>query len=77
MRYVKRVTLTVGFLILFLKGSGKTTTVLHLAKASTLNEQILLLTYNARLKIETREKAVHFSLHNLEVHSYHSFGVKV
>mmetsp|Transcript_31252 Transcript_31252/g.44920 ORF Transcript_31252/g.44920 Transcript_31252/m.44920 type:complete len:889 (-) Transcript_31252:2644-5310(-) len=57
-------------------GSGKTTTVLHLAKASSVDEKILLLTYNARLKIETREKAVRFALHNLEVHSYHSFGVK-
>lgn len=36
-------------------GSGKTTTVLHMAQILE-NESILLLTYNARLKIDTRKK---------------------
>jgi hypothetical protein len=52
-------------------GSGKTTTVLHIAAASP-GKRILLLTYNARLKTETRRRAA--GLKNLEVHSYHSFG---
>lgn len=56
-------------------GSGKTTTNLHLAKYY-YNQNILLLTYNAKLKIETREKAKLLGISNLEVHSYHSFCVK-
>ena len=55
-------------------GSGKTTTVLHMAKM-LVNQNILLLTYNARLKLETRQKKDELKLNNLEVHSYHSFCV--
>mgnify|MGYP005748925315 CR=1 FL=1 len=56
-------------------GSGKTTTNLHIAlKNRDLN--ILLLTYNARLKIETTEKVEKLGLSNMEVRSYHSFCVK-
>jgi hypothetical protein len=56
-------------------GSGKTTTILHLALARP-ERRSLLLTYNARLKQETREKCVSLQITNLEVHSYHSFCVK-
>ena len=56
-------------------GSGKTTTVLHMARKYN-NRSTLLLTYNARLKIETREKAESLGLNNLEVHTYHSFCVR-
>jgi ribonucleoside-diphosphate reductase alpha subunit len=56
-------------------GSGKTTTNLHIAlKYSTYN--ILLLTYNAKLKIETRDRVKKFNIKNLEVHNYHSFCCK-
>ena len=56
-------------------GSGKTTTNIYIAKKySDLN--ILLLTYNAKLKMETREKVSNLNIKNLEVHSYHSFCVK-
>jgi hypothetical protein len=55
-------------------GSGKTTTVLHMAQILD-NESILLLTYNARLKIETRKKKNDLELNNLDVDSYHSFCV--
>ena len=56
-------------------GSGKTTCNLHIAKYFTqLN--ILLLTYNAKLKIETREKVSKLNILNLETQSYHSFCVK-
>ena len=56
-------------------GSGKTTCNLHIAKHfSDMN--ILLLTYNSKLKIETREKAKKLGIFNIEVHSYHSFCVK-
>ena len=56
-------------------GSGKTTTNMFIAQ--TYPEQnILLLTYNAKLKLETRDKAKEWGLSNIEVHSYHSFCVK-
>ena len=56
-------------------GSGKTTTNLYVAK-QLRSQNILLLTYNARLKDETRNKVKINGLTNLEVHSYHSFCVK-
>lgn len=56
-------------------GSGKTTCNLHIAKYFT-NMNILLLTYNSKLKIETREKVKLVGIHNIEAHSYHSFCVK-
>ena len=56
-------------------GSGKTTCNLHIAKKfNKLN--ILLLTYNAKLKLETRNKIKILGLKNMETHSYHSFCVK-
>ena len=56
-------------------GSGKTTSVLHTAR-KLQGKRVLLLTYNARLKHECRAKRDNHGLHNLEVHSYHSMGVK-
>jgi len=56
-------------------GSGKTTTCLHIAKKFN-DKKILLLTYNARLKQETREKRTKLQLNNLDVQSFHSFGIK-
>ncbi len=53
-------------------GSGKTTTVLHIAKKYT-NNKILLLTYNKRLKEETRTKIVQLKLENIIAENYHSF----
>ena len=62
-------------------GSGKTTTILHIANTyklfskSTTKEgsSILALVYNAKLKTETREKKKKFKLNNLEVHNFHAF----
>ena len=56
-------------------GSGKTTTVLHIAKDYE-DESILLLTYNKKLRIETDNRAKALGLTNLHVHNYHSFAVK-
>jgi hypothetical protein len=56
-------------------GSGKTTTSIYIAK-KYINYNILLLTYNAKLKLETRQKAIQNSVFNLEIHTYHSFCVK-
>ena len=56
-------------------GSGKTTTNLYIAKSfPKLN--ILLLTYNAKLKVETRDRIDSLNITNIETHSYHSFCVK-
>lgn len=54
-------------------GSGKTTTVIHLAKQ--VNKSVLQLTYNSALKFEVRKKVIAEGVNNLEVHSYHSFAV--
>jgi hypothetical protein len=56
-------------------GSGKTTTCLHVAKSNP-TKAVFQLTYNARLKLETRARASQLSIHNIEVHSYHAFFVK-
>lgn len=56
-------------------GSGKTTTNLFIAKKYT-DKNILLLTYNKKLKFETREKVLKNNIKNMEIHSYHSFCVK-
>lgn len=60
-------------------GSGKTTTSLQIA-IHNMTKKILLLTYNSRLKLETRTKVANLIKNNmiiqLEVHSYHSFNVK-
>ena len=56
-------------------GSGKTTTNLYIAKEFQ-DHNILLLTYNSKLKIETRERVKKYKIKNLEVHSFHSFCVK-
>lgn len=53
-------------------GAGKTSTVLFVAK-EFCNKKVLVLTYNAQLKEETRKRAE--DLCNLDVHSYHSFCV--
>lgn len=60
-------------------GSGKTTTILHLAKTMQdlgNSDIILLLTYNKKLKLETRKKIDLLGLKNIEAHSYHSCAVK-
>jgi hypothetical protein len=56
-------------------GAGKTTTVLYAATIFT-RQSILLLTYNAKLKFETRDRCDLLGLRNIEVHSYHSFCVR-
>jgi hypothetical protein len=55
-------------------GSGKTTTVLHISKEYKLN--ILLLTYNKKLRLETKKKRDALAITNLEIHTYHSFCVR-
>jgi hypothetical protein len=56
-------------------GAGKTTLALHIS-LSFPDLDILLLTYNKRLKADTRKKVELLDIGNMEVHSYHSFCVK-
>lgn len=56
-------------------GSGKTTSILHIATTFD-NLKILTLTYNKRLKIDSRYKIRELNLKNIEIHSYHSFCFK-
>ena len=53
-------------------GSGKTTTVCLMAK-SLPNENFLLLTYNKRLKHETKDRVRKNHIFNVRVENYHSF----
>ena len=55
-------------------GSGKSTTVFSIAHEYT-DKSILLLTYNASLRLETKERARNFGLDNIDVHTFHSLGV--
>lgn len=56
-------------------GSGKTTTILHIAQSNP-QKRTLVLTYNSKLKQETRSKAADLGLTHVEVHSYHAFSVR-
>ena len=51
-------------------GSGKTTTILHIAQTFK-DKSICCITYNAKLKNETKEKINSMGIHNLSVFTYH------
>jgi hypothetical protein len=72
---IQQLSLNNNLVVDSVAGSGKTTCNLHIAQ-NFPNMNILLLTYNSKLKLETREKAQKIGINNIEVHSYHSFGVK-
>ncbi len=56
-------------------GSGKTTTILHLALRYP-NANIIQITYNNMLKREVRKKVNRLSINNMSIHTYHSLAVK-
>jgi hypothetical protein len=56
-------------------GSGKSTTILSLAKAMP-RQKIIQLTYNSMLRCEIKQKTEELGLDNLDVHTYHSLAVK-
>ena len=56
-------------------GSGKTTTILHLAQAAP-KTKFLVLVYNRKLLIETQERAQSLGLDNIVVYNYHTLGVR-
>ena len=55
-------------------GSGKTTTIFHIAQACP-EKKVLQITYNSQLKLEVRGKVKAAGLTNLEIHTYHSLCV--
>jgi hypothetical protein len=55
-------------------GSGKSTTILSLAKQMS-NKRILQITYNSALRKEIRDKVREYGLKNITIHTYHSLGV--
>lgn len=57
-------------------GAGKTTTILHVALALP-RLPILVLTYNAKLKSETRARCDTLAIHNVAVHTYHSAALNL
>lgn len=56
-------------------GSGKSTTILSLAKELP-NKTILQITYNSRLRYEIKEKIEYLSFTNIHIHTFHSLAVK-
>lgn len=55
-------------------GAGKSTTIFGMIDRYP-DEKILVLTYNSRLKIESRQKCAELGFRDRsEIHSYHSFG---
>lgn len=56
-------------------GSGKSTTVLSIAKENP-DKKVLQLTYNSSLRAEIKEKVRIHELKNLTIHTYHSLAVK-
>jgi hypothetical protein len=53
-------------------GSGKTTTIGFIGQAF-VEANILLLTYNRKLKHETKARLKSYKIKNIQVHNYHSF----
>lgn len=56
-------------------GSGKTTTLLFIARKNK-NKRILQITYNKQLKLEVRAKAERENMTNVEIQTYHGLAVK-
>ena len=56
-------------------GSGKSTTIITVAKALP-NKRFLQLTYNAMLRKEFRQTLEKQHIHNIDVHTFHSLGVR-
>lgn len=56
-------------------GSGKTTTILHLALRYP-DSNIIQITYNNMLKREVRKKVDRLAIKNMTIHTYHSLAVK-
>lgn len=54
-------------------GSGKTTTILHMAQAAP-EVEFLLIVYNRRLMFETEERVQGLGLKNIQIFNYHTFG---
>jgi superfamily I DNA/RNA helicase len=73
---VEQVILGKNVIVSAVAGSGKTTTMMHIARAVDPSKRILTISYNARLKAETRARIKKLDITNTEAHSYHSFGVK-
>lgn len=62
----------VNVLVKAVAGSGKTTTVAFIGQACP-EANILLLTYNRKLKHETKLRLKTYKIKNIHVHNYHSF----
>jgi hypothetical protein len=56
-------------------GSGKTTTLLGVAKQHP-QKRFIMVTYNSKLKTDVRQKCKFMQITNEEIHTYHSLAVK-
>lgn len=71
---IDRIKLNCNVCVPSVAGSGKTTTILHIANQLP-DKRIGLLTYNARLRAETKERVQNHYLNNIEIQNFHSFCV--
>jgi AAA domain len=56
-------------------GSGKSTSIIYLAN-KLQGKKILQITYNSMLRKEFKDKICCMKINNIDVHTYHSLGVK-
>lgn len=75
LKVIENINKGISVIIDAVAGSGKTTTIIGMAK-SIPNKFILQITYNAHLKKEVKEKVYNEKIENLEVHTYHSLCLK-
>lgn len=77
---IVRLALRGNVIVNAVAGSGKTTTILHIATAYSAARDdpapILVLTYNKKLRLETKERVKRLAVENVEIHTYHSFCVR-
>ena len=56
-------------------GSGKSSTIITVAR-DLPKKSLLHITFNSALRLEFKEKLKTLNITNIEVHTYHSLGVK-
>jgi hypothetical protein len=72
---IRNITNGISTCVNSVAGAGKTTTLIFIADQNR-DKSILQVTYNKQLKLEVRNKIRSCNLNNVEIHTYHSLGVK-
>jgi len=73
---IDAINLNTNIIVDAVAGSGKTTTLIFIAKAFP-QKKILQITYNKQLKLEVRDRTIKERVNdNLKIHTYHSLAVR-